>query len=436
MVDQHSGIYQETNGTGALMSHRCLPPTLSKMNAITVQNKCRHRTALFDHKQRKGQYSTIVDHMPPAHAAMDSPWSPERFTSWARRIGPQTGLAIERVMAGRTIVERSFVPCRNILGLSKTYTPELLERACGRFERTRRPAELHRGPERDPRDQGRRQSRRPHARHTTTRRRAAGGQGEERRPPARRRRLPEGRSSMLTEEHFAMLTSFRIRAMADKLREMIDDPSYDSLTFEERMEMLIDAEASARRDRKISKLVRQARFKLPSACVEDVLYLPGRKLDKDRVTRYAECRWVDDCEVMVVISKTGCGKSYLCQALGNAACRKLIPVRHTRLADICDDLNRSRAAADDSYYRKMDEYKTVRLLIIDDFMTTPIETRNAIDLFEIMEAREHRRATLIASQLEPNEWYLRIEGELMADSILNRIATGGPLHRPRRTQHA
>lgn len=229
---------------------------------------------------------------------------------------------------------------------------------------------------------------------------------------------------MLTEEHFAMLTSFRIRAMADKLREMIDDPSYDSLTFEERMEMLIDAEASARRDRKISKLVRQARFKLPSACVEDVLYLPGRKLDKDRVTRYAECRWVDECEVMVVISKTGCGKSYLCQALGNAACRKLIPVRYTRLADICDDLNRSRAAADDSYYRKMDEYKTVRLLIIDDFMTTPIETRNAIDLFEIMEAREHRRATLIASQLEPNEWYLRIEGELMADSILNRIATG------------
>ena len=57
-------------------------------------------------------------------------------------------------------------------------------------------------------------------------------------------------------------------------------------------------------------------------------------------------------------------------------------------------------------------------------MTTPITTQNAVDLFEIMEARENRCATLIASQLEPNEWYLRIEGELMADSILNRIATG------------
>ena len=64
-------------------------------------------------------------------------------------------------------------------------------------------------------------------------------------------------------------------------------------------------------------------------------------------------------------------QSYLCQALGNAACRKPIPVRYTRLADICDDLNRSRAAAADSYNRKKDENKTVRQLIIDAFMTTP-----------------------------------------------------------------
>lgn len=79
-------------------------------------------------------------------------------------------------------------------------------------------------------------------------------------------------------------------------------------------------------------------------------------------------------------------------------------------------------AADGSYYRAMDRFKSVKLLIIDDFLTTPIETVNSVDLFEILEAREGRRATLIASQLEPNEWYLRIEGELIADSILGRVA--------------
>ena len=229
---------------------------------------------------------------------------------------------------------------------------------------------------------------------------------------------------MLTEEHFELFKRFRIKAMGDKLREMIDDAAYDSLSFEEKLEILLDAELTARRDRKVAKLVKQAGFKTPSACVEDVIYLPDRTLSKDRIVRYAECGWVERCEVMVIISKTGCGKSFLCQAFGNAACRKLIPVRYSRLADICASLNRARAAQDGSYFEEMDVYKTVPLLIIDDFMTTPIETRNAVDLFEIMEAREGRCATLIASQLEPNEWYLRIEGELMADSILNRIATG------------
>lgn len=81
---------------------------------------------------RKGQYSTLVEHMPDNHAALDNPWSPARFASWAEKIGPERASAIGRVLESRPIVEQSFTSCRNILGLSKTYSPALLERACGR----------------------------------------------------------------------------------------------------------------------------------------------------------------------------------------------------------------------------------------------------------------------------------------------------------------
>ncbi|MBQ3343717.1 MAG: hypothetical protein IJG84_17580, partial [Kiritimatiellae bacterium] len=64
---------------------------------------------------------------------------------------------------------------------------------------------------------------------------------------------------MLTEEHFELFKDFRIKAMGDKLREMVEDDSYDAFTFEEKMEMLLDAESSARRTRKIAKLVKAAR---------------------------------------------------------------------------------------------------------------------------------------------------------------------------------
>lgn len=228
---------------------------------------------------------------------------------------------------------------------------------------------------------------------------------------------------MLTEEDFARFKEFRVAAMGEKLREMVEDPAYDEMTFEEKVKEMIDAQVNAKTTNKIARLSRAARFKVPTACVEDIVYLPERKLSKDRVMRLASCRWVEDNEVVVIVSKSGCGKSYLCQALGNAACRQLYPVRYARLADICSELSRAREAADGSYYERLDGFKEMRVLIIDDFMTTPISTQSAIDLFEILEARESRAATLIATQLEPDEWYLRIEGELMADSILGRTAS-------------
>lgn len=81
---------------------------------------------------RKGQYSTVVEHMPDNHRMQESPWSKERFLSWASRVGPECGEAVGRLVASHRIPEQSFVACRNILGLSKSYSPELLERACAR----------------------------------------------------------------------------------------------------------------------------------------------------------------------------------------------------------------------------------------------------------------------------------------------------------------
>lgn len=228
---------------------------------------------------------------------------------------------------------------------------------------------------------------------------------------------------MLTEEDFEKSTAFRARAMGQRLREICEDGAYDSWTFEEKMKELIDAEDAARQARKVQKLVREARFKQEGACIEGIVYMPERTLSKDRIARLAQCGWVEGNEVLVIISKTGGGKSYISQALGNAACRKLLPTRYTRLSDLCQELNRARIAGDGSYFDLMDRCKSVKLLMLDDFLTTPIQTENSVDLFELLEAREGRRATLVASQLEPDEWYLRIEGRLIADSILGRIAS-------------
>lgn len=223
--------------------------------------------------------------------------------------------------------------------------------------------------------------------------------------------------------------------MDDRLRETVEDDFCDRHAFEERMEMPIEAEASACRDRKVAKLVRDARFKPPSTCFEGVAFPRERKLGRNRVARLSACERVEACEVVAMISKMGCGKSFLGRTLGDAVCRGLFTACYARLADMMGDLNRCRSTGDGGHCECMDLYKTVQLLIADDFPTAPISMRSAMDLFEIMEAREGHAA---AHRLPARARRVMPQDRGRADGRLHPQQDGdrNAPHRPRRAEHA
>lgn len=115
---------------------------------------------------------------------------------------------------------------------------------------------------------------------------------------------------MLSDEMFALFTKWRVGAFGRRLREVCEDEACDALSFEEKIELCVEAELEARESRKIEKAVRQARFKIRDACVEEVYYLPERSLTRDRVARLATCAWVDARENLVIVSESGGGQSY------------------------------------------------------------------------------------------------------------------------------
>ncbi len=230
---------------------------------------------------------------------------------------------------------------------------------------------------------------------------------------------------MLSNERLALFTKWRVGAFGRKLREVCEDESYDDMTFEEKIELCMDAELEARDSRKIEKAVRSAKFKIKDACVEgNIYYLLDRSITRDRIARLASCAWVEARENLVAISESGGGKSHVAQAIRVSACRRLMPVRYTRPNDMFREINVTRSEG--RVYGALDRFSDPDLLILDDFFTTPAENPlNAVDLFEILEAREGRGSTLVASQLEPDQRYLRINPDLCADSILNRVVEHG-----------
>ena len=78
---------------------------------------------------RRGQYSTIQDHMPEKHQQYQE-WNGDRFRKWASKIGTNTYKVIETILASKAVEEQTFLTCRSLLKLSDTYSPEKLEEAC------------------------------------------------------------------------------------------------------------------------------------------------------------------------------------------------------------------------------------------------------------------------------------------------------------------
>ena len=78
---------------------------------------------------RKGQYSTITEHMPSDHQKYLE-WNGDRFRRWAERIGPNTCRVINSILASQRVEQQSYRSCMGLLKLAEKYSDRRLEAAC------------------------------------------------------------------------------------------------------------------------------------------------------------------------------------------------------------------------------------------------------------------------------------------------------------------
>ena len=76
---------------------------------------------------------------------------------------------------------------------------------------------------------------------------------------------------MLTHPTLDKLQQLKLTGMVQALSEQIDMPEIDSLSFEERLGLLVDREMTERDQRRLKTRLRNAKLRV-SACVEDIDY--------------------------------------------------------------------------------------------------------------------------------------------------------------------
>ena len=115
---------------------------------------------------------------------------------------------------------------------------------------------------------------------------------------------------MLTNETMSKLQDMRLGVMARQFKEQLDDPQFASMSFEDRFSILVDAEWSTRKSNRLKSLIKNAGYAIPGASVEDIEYLPDRKLDKSQILRLASCAYIQEAHNVILLGATGAGKTY------------------------------------------------------------------------------------------------------------------------------
>jgi transposase len=88
---------------------------------------------------RAGQYSTILEHMPPNHREY-AKWDGDKYLAWACKTGDFTRELIQEVLASRKIEQQAYKSCYGVLILAERYSAVRLENACKKALELRSPS--------------------------------------------------------------------------------------------------------------------------------------------------------------------------------------------------------------------------------------------------------------------------------------------------------
>lgn len=225
---------------------------------------------------------------------------------------------------------------------------------------------------------------------------------------------------MNTEQTITRLRKLKLNGMADRYQTLLETDFYlDDLDQHTLLSMLLEAEDIYREHRKLTLLVKNARIKnhvLPSG----VICSSEEGLSKEKWLYLCECHFIKNQTNLLILGKTGVGKTHAAKALAYQACTKGYKTLFYNMNRLVEEIKSAKLQG--TYLKLLGQLTKVSLLVVDDFGLKRMEEPILVSLYEIMEERTGLASTIFTSQLPIKNWYdVFNNNATLAEAFLDRV---------------
>jgi DNA replication protein DnaC len=217
------------------------------------------------------------------------------------------------------------------------------------------------------------------------------------------------------------LKSLRLSGILETLelrnRQAIEEKS----SYVEFLQRLLEDEIERRGQKQLALRLRRSGLDVTKT-LEAFDFSFNTAINRQEIFDLATCGWVEPAEGVWLLGPSGVGKSHLAQALGHEAARRGYDVLFVKTSKLLGHLYGGRA--DGSYERRVAAYLRPDVLILDDFGLKPMRPPASEDLYEVIDGRYQRGATIVTTNRDVEEWPALFDQPVLASAAIDRLGHG------------
>lgn len=222
----------------------------------------------------------------------------------------------------------------------------------------------------------------------------------------------------MSEEITQLLHNLRLRKMAEIVESELAAARKNSPSYTELLARLLQAEWLDQQERKVQSRIKNARIpELWSLESFPFKHQPG--VSRRQIRELAELDFIPRAVNIVFIGPTGVGKTGLASGLLLKALQNGYRALFIRAQDLFDDMYAS--IADRASRKLIKRLARIDLLLVDELAYLNLRPEQTNIFFKLMEERYRRKATILTTNLEYDQWHKLLGNKDLTDALLSRL---------------